>query len=127
MRTATARVEAVRTSLLTELARMSTLTTPSSEMPHPGGLLQEVLAEVDLEGTTYRLSRLRQRGDMVALTPRELEIARHVAQGLPTKAIGAILKISPWTVLTHLRRIYSRLSVNSRAAMVSRLSSEGLL
>lgn len=127
MRTATARVEAMRTSLLTELARMSTLTTPSSEMPHPGGLLQEVLAEVDLEGTTYRLSRLRQRGDMVALTPRELEIARLVAQGLPTKAIGAILRISPWTVLTHLRRIYSRLSVNSRAAMVSRLSNEGLL
>jgi len=114
-------------TMLRELARMSVQTSPSRQLPHPGGLLQEVLAEVDVEGTTYRLSRLRQRPRTLDLTPRELEIARLVAKGLPTKAIGAMLGISGWTVLTHLRRVFARLSLHSRTAMVKRLSDEGLL
>lgn len=53
------------------------------------------------------------------LSPRESEIARLVAKGLPNKTIAAILDISPWTVATHLKRIFAKLGVRSRAAMVS--------
>jgi DNA-binding CsgD family transcriptional regulator len=62
-----------------------------------------------------------------ALSPREMQIAVLVAQGLPTKAIALRLGISIWTVATHLRRIYARLGVNSRAAMVARLFESGLM
>ncbi len=127
MRTMAPRAPGTPETMLRELARMSVQTSPSRQLPHPGGLLQEVLAEVDVEGTTYRLSRLRQRPRTLDLTPRELEIAGLVAKGLPTKAIGAMLGISGWTVLTHLRRVFARLSLHSRTAMVKRLSDEGLL
>jgi hypothetical protein len=44
-----------------------------------------------------------------------------VADGLPNKCIGAVLEISSWTVATHVRRVFSKLGVTSRAAMVARL------
>lgn len=52
------------------------------------------------------------------LTGRELQIATLVAQGLPNKKIAKKLHISEWTVATHLRRIFAKLNVDSRAAMV---------
>jgi DNA-binding CsgD family transcriptional regulator len=55
------------------------------------------------------------------LSPREFEIARMVAKGYANKSIASILEISSWTVSSHLRRIYTKLGVTSRAAMVARL------
>ena len=55
------------------------------------------------------------------LSPRELEIARMVAKGYANKSIATVLDISSWTVSSHLRRIYIKFSVTSRAAMVARL------
>ena len=55
------------------------------------------------------------------LSPREQEIARMVANGFTNKEIASVLDISSWTVSTHLRRIFSKLDVTTRAAMVARL------
>ncbi|MGH2733639.1 MAG: response regulator transcription factor [Actinomycetota bacterium] len=55
------------------------------------------------------------------LSPREQEIARMVAKGYTNKAIAGVLDISSWTVCTHLRRVFGKLNVCSRAAMVARL------
>ena len=52
------------------------------------------------------------------LTERELQIATLVAQGYSNKQIAIHLKISEWTVSSHLRRIFVKLCVDSRAAMV---------
>jgi ATP/maltotriose-dependent transcriptional regulator MalT len=54
------------------------------------------------------------------LTERELQIAMLVADGLVNKEIADRLRISEWTVCTHMRRIYSKLGVSTRGAMVSR-------
>jgi DNA-binding CsgD family transcriptional regulator len=54
------------------------------------------------------------------LTGRELEIAILVAQGHATKRIAYRLQISEWTVATYLRRIFAKLNVDNRAAMVFR-------
>jgi DNA-binding NarL/FixJ family response regulator len=43
-----------------------------------------------------------------------------VATGLVNKQIAFQLRISEWTVSTHLRRIFAKLGVDTRAAMVSR-------
>jgi DNA-binding CsgD family transcriptional regulator len=60
------------------------------------------------------------------LSPREQEIARMVARGYPNKTIARVLDISTWTVGTHLRRMFAKLSVGSRAAMVARLLEDDL-
>ncbi|WP_202875620.1 helix-turn-helix domain-containing protein [Kribbella speibonae] len=53
------------------------------------------------------------------LSPRELQIARLVADGSTNRAIASSLEISPWTVSTHMRRIFAKLDVTSRAEMVA--------
>ena len=52
------------------------------------------------------------------LTERELQITTLVASGRSNKQIANQLQISEWTVSTHLRRIFIKLGVDSRAAMV---------
>jgi two-component system nitrate/nitrite response regulator NarL len=83
---------------------------------------EEVLFDGQVDGVRCLL--LRSRTPMappVILSPREREIARMVAKGLPNKTIAGVLEISGWTVCSHLRRIFSKLGVNSRAAMVARV------
>ncbi|MGZ8693222.1 MAG: helix-turn-helix domain-containing protein [Gaiellaceae bacterium] len=62
-----------------------------------------------------------------ALSPREQEIARMVGAGYPNKTIAARLGISSWTVSTHLRRMFAKVGVNSRAALVARVLEEELV
>lgn len=91
----------------------------------------EILYEIQLNGNHYYIAvRAIQdvsEENMVSLSPRELAIARLIAQGLPNKHISLILEISPYTVATHLRRIFVKLGVSSRAAMVARLHEKRLL
>lgn len=54
------------------------------------------------------------------LSERELQIAVLVAQGHATKNIAYRLQISEWTVATYIRRLYAKLNVDNRAAMVFR-------
>ncbi|GAA1654352.1 hypothetical protein GCM10009744_53250 [Kribbella alba] len=60
-----------------------------------------------------------------ALSPRELQIARLVADGATNRAIASSLDISPWTVSTHMRRIFTKLDVCSRAEMVAQFFGSG--
>ena len=59
---------------------------------------------------------------LLGLSPRECEIARLVGRDLTNKEISAVLEISIWTVATHLRRIFAKLGVHSKAAMVAVIS-----
>jgi two-component system, NarL family, nitrate/nitrite response regulator NarL len=91
-------------------------------------LIDEVILESSIDGRSYYLVRSQPIAKaQIGLSPRELAIARLIAKGLPNKCIGDILEISPWTVATHLRRIFVKLGVPSRAAMVARLGEENLL
>ena len=58
---------------------------------------------------------------LISLSPREQQIARMVANGRTNQAIATSLEISVWTVSTHLRRIFAKLAVSSRAEMVAHL------
>jgi DNA-binding NarL/FixJ family response regulator len=56
------------------------------------------------------------RGNPFGLTAREIDVLRLVTQGLTTTHIAEQLTISPRTADAHLRSIYRKLEVTSRAA-----------
>jgi DNA-binding CsgD family transcriptional regulator len=89
------------------------------------GAAEDLLLDVEVDGVRCVLVREPMR-PQVALSPREQEIVRLVAEGHPNKIIAAELAISAWTVGTHLRRIFAKLGVGSRAAMVARMAPSRL-
>ncbi|MEV5317522.1 response regulator transcription factor [Streptomyces sp. NPDC052687] len=61
------------------------------------------------------------------LTPRERDILGHLVQGLTNRDIARTLYISEATVKTHLRRIYDKLGVTTRAAAVATAKEQRLI
>jgi DNA-binding NarL/FixJ family response regulator len=62
-----------------------------------------------------------------ALTGRELEVLRLLAQGHGNREIGASLSISETTVKTHLRSIFAKLNVLSRTEAIAVATRRGLV
>jgi DNA-binding NarL/FixJ family response regulator len=61
------------------------------------------------------------------LMEREVEVLRLVAQGLSSKEIGRQLSLSPSTVNQHVRAIFNKLGVDTRAQAVAVAAQRGLL
>ncbi len=61
------------------------------------------------------------------LTPRELEVLRLLAEGLPNKTIASSLNISEHTVKFHVNAILGKLGVASRTEAVVRATRMGLI
>lgn len=61
------------------------------------------------------------------LTPRQMEILRLLADGLPNKAIGRQLGVSEDTVKTHLKSLFQELDVHTRTACVTVARQRGWL
>jgi two-component system, NarL family, nitrate/nitrite response regulator NarL len=88
---------------------------------------EEVLFDTEVDGSRYLVLRMpKPHRSRVQLSPREQEIVRMVAKGHPNKVIADVLNISALTVCTHLRRIFAKLGVGSRAAMVAQLLELGV-
>ena len=62
-----------------------------------------------------------------ALTPRESEIVRLVAQGLRNKELAQRLSITEGTVKIHLHNIYDKLGVDGRLELVLSAQQKGLV
>jgi ATP/maltotriose-dependent transcriptional regulator MalT len=61
------------------------------------------------------------------LTARERDVLVMVSQGFANKRIALVLEISPETVKSHVKRIFSKLAVSTRTEAAWRASSLGLL
>jgi two-component system nitrate/nitrite response regulator NarL len=108
-------------TLLEAIVEDSARSDCPSSMAQQSGETEEILLDVELDRARYLLIRLPKSEERAQLSPREQEIVRMVAGGLPNKTIASVLNISSWTVCTYLRRIFVKLGVNSRAAMVARM------
>lgn len=113
---------------LVDQARKEVRDPGASRPPNGAPTSRQVLLETRVDDVRCVIFREdAPDGAAIVLSPREREIARLVASGYPNKTIGSILEISPWTVGTHLRRIFTKTSASSRAAMVARLMEAGVL
>jgi DNA-binding NarL/FixJ family response regulator len=70
--------------------------------------------------------RGKERRDPDALSPREMDVARLVAEGLANKAIAARLSISAKTVEAHITHIMEKLGVSARTQVAAHLFRNGL-
>ncbi|MFI5833368.1 response regulator [Micromonospora sp. NPDC051300] len=69
----------------------------------------------------------RLRTPDTALTRRETEVLRLVADGLSNQAVGRRLHLTEGTVKSHLSRIYTKLRVDSRTAAVAAAVDLGII
>jgi DNA-binding CsgD family transcriptional regulator len=112
-----------------KLAELVERASPAEALDSRGAdSCEEVLVDAEVDGSRYLLVRMPKPNlTRIRLSPREQEIVRMVARGHPNKVIADVLNISSWTVCTHLRRIFAKLGVGSRAAMVAQLLEIGAL
>jgi DNA-binding NarL/FixJ family response regulator len=83
----------------------------------------------------YLSKRRREKGEtqdslgcsQKALTPRQLQLLRLVAEGMTNKEIAANLNLSPFTVKNHLRRVMRQVEATSRYNAVDVLRANGQL
>lgn len=61
------------------------------------------------------------------LTPREVEVLSHVAEGLSNREIGVRLHLGEATVKTHLLKAFAKLDVADRTRAVTRAMELGIL
>jgi DNA-binding NarL/FixJ family response regulator len=80
---------------------------------------------------TYLLELLRpsaqKRKDAADLTPREVEILNFFSRGLTYEETGAALGLTKNTVRDFVKKIYAKMSVNSRSEAVFEAQSLGLI
>jgi two-component system nitrate/nitrite response regulator NarL len=92
---------------------------------HAGGKwLERRIAGRAVGRFVSREARTRRIADI--LTPREIQVARMVADGLPSKAVASRLAINEGTAKLHLHHVYEKLKLDGRMALVRYMKSEGL-
>jgi DNA-binding NarL/FixJ family response regulator len=69
----------------------------------------------------------QEPGAKDVLSAREIGVLQLIAKGLSVKETADVLALSPMTVSTHVKNIYRKLAVNSRAEAVYEAGRLGLL
>lgn len=87
----------------------------------------EIALGPKVEGGLASEIRARHQAELAALTEREVQVLRRVAEGESAAEIGRQLYLSPTTVKTHLRTLYAKLEVGDRAAAVAEAMRRGLI
>ena len=90
--------------------------TPEEALSEAGQALKHAAEETPASGTVRGL-----------LSAREVEVLRLVAEGLTDGQVAEKLHISPRTVGVHLRSIYKKFAVRSRAAAVKVAVERGVI
>ncbi len=63
----------------------------------------------------------REASGAASLTPQELQVSLLLAEGRTTRETAAALFLSPKTVEYHLRKVYTKLDIHSRAELAEQL------
>jgi two-component system nitrate/nitrite response regulator NarL len=76
----------------------------------------------------FKLAGSRDRAaDLAELTPKELELLKHLSRGRSYAEAGKEMEIAISTVQTHIRNLYRKLDVHSQVQAVTRAQDRGLI
>ena len=90
-------------------------------------IAQEILKQISASVITAAKDGKSLDSEVALLTNRETEILDLVAQGMRNKEIAEQLFVSKYTVESHIKHIYRKLSVTKRTKAVSTARSLGIL
>jgi DNA-binding NarL/FixJ family response regulator len=90
-------------------------------------IAQEILKQISAAVIPAVADQKIIDADMELLTSRETEILNLVAQGMSNREIAEQLFVSKYTVESHIKHIYRKLSVSKRTKAVSAARSLGIL
>ena len=96
---------------------------PSATAGHPASAGRRASAPTTPASRPWRVNALRR----LALTERELQVLRGMADGKSNAEIGRELFVSEDTVKTHARRLFRKLSARDRAHAVAAAFRAGLV
>jgi DNA-binding NarL/FixJ family response regulator len=97
-------------------------------MVHEGGApLSPQIARHLLKRFAPLLPQGKARSDAERLTAREIDILTRISQGFSAAETAQATGISPHTVTSHIKNIYSKLSVRNRMEAVNRARQQGLI
>jgi DNA-binding NarL/FixJ family response regulator len=99
------------------LCQMEVYATPTI----PNGMVYEFC----IDGVRYRLSRHTTHNGV--LSPRQYEILQRIAHGDSNRAIVFTLGSKMGTIDEHVGRMFEKLEVNSRPALIAKAYEHGLL
>lgn len=88
-------------------------------------IAKEILKKLHLN--SEQNSKNVEANVQVNLSNRELEILNLIGNGMSSREIGEKINISRFTVDVHIKKIYSKLEVNSRTKAVHRAQKIGLI
>jgi ATP/maltotriose-dependent transcriptional regulator MalT len=108
-----------------EMARLLLARRRTGDIARAEVLLEEAIRTArrlgmkSLESEASSLLAARRGGRSTPLSPREEEVAALVAKGLSNRQVASSLHLSERTVETHVRSIFNKLGVESRAGIAS--------
>ena len=83
-------------------------------------------APMDLGGSTGPVA-MGKAPDHERLTPRESEVLTYLSKGFTIKEIASLMGIKWFTVNDHIKSIYKKLNVSSRAEAAVLATKQGLV
>ncbi|EKE23370.1 MAG: Two component transcriptional regulator [uncultured bacterium] len=88
---------------------------------------REILKQISIPTISATVEQSKVTLDQATLTQREQEILYLVAQGLSNREIAEQLCVSRYTVESHIKHIYRKLSVSKRTKAISTARHLGIL
>lgn len=114
--------DSVPAKLVEEIRCLAQGGSPISPM-----IARQVLTRFRQSTTTTSLSSPQPTGELVSLSARESEVLNFVTRGYTVDEIAGLMELSRNTVLTFVRRTYSKLKVTSKAEAIYEARNQGLL
>jgi LuxR family maltose regulon positive regulatory protein len=108
------------------LALISGTGTPSSKDREHPSFVESLLSQWDARHAGDGAAQPSNRGSD-PLTTRERDVLAMISQGCSNKQTARTLEISPETVKSHVKHIFLKLAVSTRAEAVSQAGILGLL